>query len=55
MIEKVKMALIIFTVKQLRKLLEVLYADERPKDKETKDIIRHLQGTLYDHTGGWWV
>ena len=55
MIKRVKTAVVIFTIKQLRKLLTVLYEDERPKDEETKEIIKHLQGTLYDHTGTWWV
>jgi hypothetical protein len=55
MIKKMKMAVVIFTVKQLRKLLTILYEDEKQKDEETKEIIKHLQNTLYDHTGSWWV
>lgn len=55
MINKVKTVLVIFTIKQLRKLLEALYSNETPKDKETQKIIKHLQGTLYDYTGSWWV
>jgi len=55
MIKRVKTAVIIFTIKQLRKLLEVLYSDEKPKDKETQQIIGHLQNTLFDYTGCWWV
>jgi len=55
MIQKIKHALVILTIKQLRKLVTVLYEDERPKDKETMGIIKHLQGVLYDYTGRWWV
>jgi hypothetical protein len=55
MLRQMKTAVIIFTIKQLRKLLTVLYQDERPKDKETMEIIKHLQGVLYDYTGSWWV
>lgn len=55
MVKKVKTALLIFTIKQLRKLLELLYSDERPKDKETQKIVKLLQETLYKNTGTWWV
>lgn len=55
MIRRAKTAIIIFTIKQLRKLLEVLYQNEKPKDKDTQEIIKHLQNTLYDYTGCWWV
>jgi len=55
MIERAKTALVIFTIKQLRKLLEVLYSDERKHDKQTRGIIKHLQKTLFDYTGCWWI
>ena len=55
MVKRMKSAVIIFTIKQLEKLLTVLYNNERLKDKETINIIRHLQNTLYQYTGKWWV
>jgi len=55
MVRKIKTAVLIFTIKQLRKLLELLYTDERPKDKETKELIQHLQEELHKHTGTWIV
>ena len=55
MTKKIKKIIILFTVTQLRKLLEVLYNDENLKDTETQKIIKHLQNTLYKYTGCWWV
>lgn len=55
MIRKVKTALVIFTIKQLRKLLVILNRAEIRHDKESREIIKHLQDTLYDFTGSWWV
>ena len=55
MIKKFKTILVIFTAKQLRKLLTHLYKDGKPKDKEMQEIITHLQGILHDYTGTWIV
>ena len=55
MIKRLKTVILILTIKQLRKILEALYQTEKSKDKELQEIIKHLQGTLYNYTGSWWV